>query len=77
MNQTIMFKRAEGNIVAQVFKIAIEPLDGGTKQVVFFCRDKAKKRYRVPKSEVVMSCKLDKPKEVKSKDKKKKARKTA
>jgi len=46
-----MFKR-EKPIVADIFNVVIEPL-GNTRQVVFFCQDKADNKYRVPKSEVV------------------------
>ena len=50
---TIMFKRGKICLVADIFNVVIEPL-GNSRQVVFFCVDKLKNIYRVPKSEVVM-----------------------
>lgn len=64
---TIMFKRGKICLVADIFQTIIEPLDENKRQVVFFCQSKDGKRYRVPKSEVVMMSE-SKPK----KDKKKK-----
>lgn len=52
MKQTIMFPRGNVHVVANVIKTVLEPL-GNTRQVVFFCQDKAGRKYRVPKSEVV------------------------
>lgn len=52
MTQTILFPRGKVHIAARVIKTVIEPL-GNSRQVVFFCQDKAGTRYRVPKSEVV------------------------
>jgi len=55
LTSTIIFKRNGQNIIAKIFKTTIEPLDTGTgKQVVYFCQDSEGKRYRVPKSEVLI-----------------------
>lgn len=51
---TIMFRRGDKCLVAEIFQTIIEPLDETNRQVVFFCRDKLGNRYRVPKGEVVM-----------------------
>jgi len=52
--QTVMFPRKKNFIVANVISTVLEPLDNSnTRQVVFFCQDKAKNIYRVPRSEVV------------------------
>ena len=75
MTSTIIFKRNGQNIIAKIFKTTIEPLDTGTgKQVVFFCQDANGRRYRVPKSEVLI---LGKQSKLKEKKTKKKARKIA
>ena len=66
----IAFCRHGKNIIAKIIGVNIEPLDTGTgKQVVFFCQDSSGKRYRVPKSEVLIMGRESK--------KKKKARKIA
>jgi len=65
---TIMFKR-EKPIVADIFNVVLEPL-GNSRQVVFFCKDKMKNIYRVPKSEVVAKC-ASQPASKPKKDKKK------
>ena len=55
MTPVIAFNREGRNIAATIIKTAIEPLDNSNeRQVVFFCQDKAGKRYRVPKSEVLL-----------------------
>lgn len=64
---TIMFRRGKHCLVGEVILTVLEPL-GNSRQVVFFCRDKAKKRYRVPKSEVI-SMTTNKPKKGKKKRK--------
>lgn len=70
MTQSLIFRRANQNIIAKIISTNIEPLDDAdSKQVVFFCQDLTGKRYRVPKSEVIA-------KGIKSKSKKK-ARKLA
>lgn len=66
---TIMFRRGDKCLVADIFQTIIEPLDEHNRQVVFFCRDKLGNRYRVPKSEVVMRTEI---KPAKSKKKKRK-----
>ena len=54
MNKIILFPRGKTIIAAKITKTVLEPLDTGNgRQVVFFCQDKAGKRYRVPKSEVI------------------------
>ena len=50
--QTVMFTRKKGFIVANIISTVLEPL-GDSHQVVFFCKDKAGNKYRVPRSEVV------------------------
>jgi hypothetical protein len=75
LTSTIIFKRNGQNIIAKIFKTTIEPLDTGNgKQVVFFCQDANGRRYRVPKSEVLI---LGKQSKLKEKKTKKKARKIA
>ena len=55
MTKTIMFRRDNVPIVGRVIKTVIEPLGASNgRQVVFFCQDKAGKKYRVPKTESVM-----------------------
>lgn len=70
--RTIMFKRNNLCYVAEVILTVIEPLDDNKRQVVFFCQDKSGNRYRVPKSEVVIST----AKEVVSCREKRKAKKS-
>ena len=70
MTRTIMFKRDKVFIVADIFQTVLEPLDDKKRQVVYFCRDSSGKKYRVPKSEVVMTSVVDKPKKAKTKKKK-------
>ena len=67
---TIMFRRGKLFLVADIIQTVLEPLDEHKRQVVYFCQDKAGKRYRVPKGDVVSTC-IVKPK-VKAKKKKKK-----
>jgi len=75
LTPTIIFKRNSQNIMAEIFRTTIEPLDTGNgKQVVFFCQDANGRRYRVPKSEVLI---LGKQSKLKEKKTKKKARKIA
>jgi len=50
--QTIIIQRGGKRLLADIIQTVIEPL-GNSRQVVFFCRDKAGNKYRVPKSEVV------------------------
>ena len=64
---TIMFHRDKICLVADIILTVLEPL-GNSRQVVFFCRDKAGNKYRVPKSEVVMKYE-SKPKKDKKKRK--------
>lgn len=55
MNKIILFPRGKTTIAATIIKTVLEPLDTGNgRQVVFFCQDKNGKRYRVPKSEVLL-----------------------
>lgn len=55
LTKTIMFRRGDAPIVGRVIKTVIEPLGASNgRQVVFFCQDKAGKRYRVPKTDAVM-----------------------
>ena len=52
----IIFHRQGKNIMARIINTVLEPLDNSnTRQVVFFCEDSDGKRYRVPKSEVIVS----------------------
>ena len=67
MTQTIIFKRSNQNIIAKIIKTTTEPLDTDKgKQVVFFCEDSTGKRYRVPKSDVIITGR-QRPKEKKKK----------
>ena len=52
--QTVMFPRKKNFVTANIISTVLEPLDNSdVHQVVFFCQDKAKNIYRVPRSEVV------------------------
>ena len=54
--QQLIFQRQGKNIIAKIIGINLEPLDNAdSKQVVFFCQDSLGKRYRVPKSEVIVT----------------------
>jgi hypothetical protein len=75
LTQSLIFRRDNQNIIAKIISVNIEPLDTGNgKQVVFFCQDANGRRYRVPKSEVLI---LGKQSKLKEKKTKKKARKIA
>jgi hypothetical protein len=67
-----MFRRDNVPIVGRIIKTVTEPLDASKgRQVVFFCQDKAGKRYRVPKTEAVM-CGTARKEDTKCKHKKRK-----
>ena len=52
--QTVMFPRKKSFVTANIISTVLEPLDNSdSHQVVFFCKDRAGNKYRVPKSEVV------------------------
>ena len=53
---TIMFRRGSVCLVADIIQTVTEPLDAQARQVVFFCKDSAGKKYRVEKSDVVAQC---------------------
>lgn len=75
MTRTILFPRGKTIIAATIIKTAIEPLETGNgRQVVFFCQDKAGKRYRVPKSDVFITSESKPVKPAKNGKKKKKRR---
>ncbi len=59
MTKIIMFPRGKVFVAAKIIKTVIEPL-GNSRQVVFFCQDKAGTRYRVPKSEAHSMCAIEK-----------------
>lgn len=52
----IIFHRQGKNVMARIINTVLEPLDNSnSRQVVFFCQDSDGKRYRVPKSEVIVT----------------------
>jgi hypothetical protein len=55
LNKIILFPRGKTIIAATIIKTVLEPLDTGNgRQVVFFCQDKTGKKYRVPRSDVLV-----------------------
>ena len=50
---TILLRRGTHCLVGELILTALEPL-GESHQVVYFVRDKAGNKYRVPRSEVVL-----------------------
>lgn len=52
----LIFQRQGKNIIAKIIGINLEPLDNAdSRQVVFFRQDSDGRRYRVPKSEVIVT----------------------
>lgn len=55
MARTVIFPRSGVNIIANIIKTVLEPSEVGPgHQVVFFCQDKDRRRYRVPKRDVTL-----------------------
>lgn len=71
MNKIILFPRGKTTIAATIIKTVLEPLDNSDEhQVVFFCQDKTGKKYRVPRSEVVLKSESKPSKKGKNKKRK-------
>lgn len=53
----IAFNRDGKTMIAEIYNYILEPLDAGGKhkhQLIYFAKDKDGKRYRVPKSDVLI-----------------------
>jgi len=67
--QVLMFNKGQQTLTGSLILTTLE--DEG---VVFYCQDKAKNRYRVPKADVLMKCNIEQtvPTPIKKKGKKRK-----
>jgi len=76
----IAFEREGKTVIGKVYNWILEPLEAGGKykhQLIYFAEDQYGRRYRVPKSEVLLKSQ-EKPKKLDKKSKKgKKKKRTA
>ncbi len=54
LNKAIAFQRDGYNIFADVLQVNLEPGTGDKYQLVYFAKDIAGRKYRVPKTDVII-----------------------
>jgi len=60
----MMFRKGQQTLTGDVILTTLED-----NEVVFYCQDKLRNRYRVPRADVVMKCNLETKKKGKKKGK--------